>query len=198
MVSDAKQGESLDDAKLRIQLLKAYEKEYEDPGPVFDCIVFHDGVRWQAAVDTTETGDFTSAVLMTDYRVNRQYSTFSKLDNLNYGVNIYDEGTILSIVVDSTPHGTHVAGIVAANYPDEPECNGVAPGAQIISLKIGDSRLGSMETGVGLMRGLIEAVKRGCHIVNMSYGGMNHKFNIFILLIVIFQTINFDRGYSMV
>ena len=41
---------------------------------------------------------------------------------------------------------------------------------QIVSLKIGDTRLGSMETGVGLMRGLIEAVKRGCHIINMSYG----------------------------
>eukprot|EP01041_Mallomonas_annulata_P006918 gene6918-14055_t len=40
----------------------------------------------------------------------------------------------------------------------------------IISLKIGDSRLGSMETGVGLCRGLIEAVRRGCHIINMSYG----------------------------
>ena len=63
-----------------------------------------------------------------------------------------------------------VTGIVSAFHPDQPELNGVAPGAQIISLKIGDSRLGSMETGVGLIRGLIEAVKRGCHIVNMSYG----------------------------
>jgi len=28
-----------------------------------------------------------------------------------------------------------------------------------------------METGVGLTRALIEAIKRGCHIINMSYGG---------------------------
>ena len=42
---------------------------------------------------------------------------------------------------------------------------------QIVSLKVGDHRLGSMETGVGLIRGLIEAVKRGCHIINLSYGG---------------------------
>ena len=163
-------SESIDDLKEQLsQLTKMLEKE-EDVGPVYDCIVYHDGVNWQAAVDTSELGDFSSASSMCDYRIKYEYGTFSEMDSLNYCVNVYDDGDILSIVTDAGAHGSHVAGIVAAHHPNAPELNGIAPGAQIVSLKIGDTRLGSMETGVGLTRALIEAVKRKCDILNMSYG----------------------------
>lgn len=167
----AAEGEDIkEDIKARIALLGVFEKEYDDPGPIYDCIVFHDGERWQAVIDTTETGDMRGLQPMANYAHARQFRRFSDVDALNFAVNIFDDGAILSIVVDAGAHGTHVAGIISAYHPDNPELNGVSPGTQIISLKIGNSRLGSMETATGLHRALVEAVRRGCHIINMSFG----------------------------
>jgi len=163
--------EAADEIKARVAVLKSLEKDYDDPGPIYDCIVFHDGERWQAVVDTSGTGDMRGQEPMTNFAHARQFRKFSDLDSLNYAVNIFDNGDILSIVVDAGAHGSHVAGIISAFHPENPELNGVAPGTQIISLKIGNSRLGSMETATGLNRALVEAVRRGCNIINMSYGG---------------------------
>jgi tripeptidyl-peptidase-2 len=164
-------GEEAEDIKLRISQARALESDLDDPGPVYDCIVFHDGQNFQCAVDVTECGDFSCLETITEFKCAQQYRRLTDLDALNYCCNVYDDGSVLSIVTDAGAHGTHVAGIVGAYHPDQPECNGVAPGCQIISLKIGDTRLGSMETGVGLIRGLIEAVRCGCNVINMSYGG---------------------------
>jgi len=39
---------------------------------------------------------------------------------------------------------------------------------------IGDNRLGSMETGVALVRALIKVMEYGVDVINMSYGEHSH------------------------
>ncbi|KJE96994.1 tripeptidyl-peptidase 2 [Capsaspora owczarzaki ATCC 30864] len=159
-----------EDLEARIEQLTQLTRSLEDCGPVYDCVAFHDGSHWRAALDTTETGDFSFATLLTDYYTERRFAQFGLDDMASYAINIYDDGAIVSVVVDAGAHGTHVAGIVGANFPDEPSRNGMAPGAQLISVKIGDTRLGSMETGTAFVRGLTHALKRKVDLINLSYG----------------------------
>ena len=155
----------------RLAQLHALQKTYEDPGPVYDCVVFQDGETWRAVIDTDQDGDLGDERALSNYRRAQEWSTFSAEDRLNYGINVYDEGRRLSIVVDCGAHGTHVAGIVAAHYPDQPELDGLAPGAQIVAVKIGDARLDSSSTGTGEERGIAAVLRSGCQLINMSYGG---------------------------
>ncbi|XP_076907869.1 tripeptidyl-peptidase 2-like [Bidens hawaiensis] len=164
------------DLQDRVDYLKKQPDSYDDKGPVIDAVVWHDGEVWRVALDTqnfegdSSCGKLTDFVPLTNFKIERKYGVFSKLDACTFVTNVYNKGNILSIVTDSSPHGTHVAGITSAFHPKEPLLNGVAPGAQIVSCKIGDSRLGSMETGTGLTRALIAVVEHKCDVINMSYG----------------------------
>jgi tripeptidyl-peptidase-2 len=159
-----------EELQARLDQLTLAARQYEDPGPLYDCVVFHDGRCWRAVVDTDEDGDLTDETALTNYRDERQYATLGGGTELNFGVNIYDEGRRLSLVVTWDAHGTHVAGIVAGYLPEQPEFNGIAPGAQIVSVKIGDSRLAGSETISGMLRGLRTVLDNRCDLINMSYG----------------------------
>ncbi|MEO1995640.1 MAG: S8 family serine peptidase, partial [Planctomycetaceae bacterium] len=154
----------------RLTGLMSAGSRYRDPGPVFDCVTFHNGSAWQAVIDTDEDGDLADEVVMTSFHRGRQYATFPAPAELNFGVNIYDDGRVLSIVTDSGAHGTHVAGIIGGFHPEAPERNGVAPGVQIVSVKIGDPRLGGRETGQALLRAARAVIRHKCDLVNMSFG----------------------------
>lgn len=169
-------SEAAEDARARKDALQKLWKNATDPGIFFDCIVWHDGTTWRAAIDTQANGDMTSQVGLADYCLEHEFHCFSEDTMLTYSVNIYDDAKTLSIVTVAGSHGTHVAAIAAAYYPENADLNGVAPGAQIVSLKIGDTRLGSMETGSGLVRAatylatFAEKHKVRVDIANMSYG----------------------------
>lgn len=161
------QGKERDDLNARLEVLTSKDWCTDDPGPIYDCVVFYDGSNYRAVIDVHETGDIRQSKPMTSFAKERQYATFGIVDQMNYAVNFYDNGKILSIICDTSPHGTHVASIAASG---EPNRLGVAPGAKLVSLKIGDTRLGGMETGTSLTRALIEAIRHKCDIINLSYG----------------------------
>ncbi|GFZ15349.1 tripeptidyl peptidase ii [Actinidia rufa] len=175
-VEEASFKRAREDLQNRVDFLRKQADSYDDKGPVIDAVVWHDGELWRVALDTQnleddpEGGKLADFVPLTNYRIERKFGVFSSLDACSFVANVYDDGNVLSIVTDCSPHGTHVAGIATAYHSKEPLLNGVAPGAQLISCKIGDSRLGSMETGTGLIRALIAAVEHKCDLINMSYG----------------------------
>ncbi|KAI8616739.1 subtilase family-domain-containing protein [Chytriomyces sp. MP71] len=165
------------DLKDRVEVLKDQFASFDDPGHVFDVISFHDGTKWRAAIDVNETGDFKGTDLLAGYSDELKYSSFGDDSHLNFSINFYDDGDLLSIVTLSGTHGTHVAAIAAANHPTDPRQNGVAPGAKIISLKIGDSRLGSQETPQSLSRAAAELARLKCDVANISYGEPGATFD---------------------
>ena len=169
-MAEMKESKEKLDYQKRLEALQSLAKDFKEPDTLIDCICFHDGKTWRAAIDSTGTGDFTNAPLMASFEEEQQFSRFSIDSLMNYSFNIYDNGTTLSIVTTAGSHGTHVAAITAAFHEPDSELNGVAPGAQLVSLKIGDTRLGSMETGRGLLRALNELVRLKVDVANISYG----------------------------
>jgi tripeptidyl-peptidase-2 len=156
--------------EVRLEQLLDLDKSFEEPGPVYDCVVFHDGAVWRAVVDTDEDGDLGEESVLTNYRTERRYSTFGKEALLNFAINVYQDGNLLSIVAEGGNHGTHVAGIAAGYSPGQPDLNGIAPGAQIVGIKNGFARMGSMETASAIARGIHAVRELHCDIISASFG----------------------------
>lgn len=197
VTSDSSANLSADEKELKEELSAQLEQAgqlmsgYSDPGPIFDVLAWiSDDGEWRVVVDSRDDEEVAAGSALQPLRIfskSGDFANFGEENMMNYSVNVWNDGDVVEIVTNAGSHGTHVAGIVGAYHPpknggsksgsqsegdasgENPE-NGVAPGCQIVGLKIGDSRLGSMETGVGLVRALIAARERKVDIVNISYG----------------------------
>jgi tripeptidyl-peptidase-2 len=134
---------------------------------------------WVVYFDTNDDGDLSDEQPIKDYDIDQQcfyIKTAKPLPPLTFALNVYpDEGRI-SLFFDDGFHGTHVAGIAAGYMIDGSTINGVAPGAKIIALKIGDNLFTGGATVTESMKKaylyadkISKERKEPC-IVNMSFG----------------------------
>ncbi|XP_058459815.1 tripeptidyl-peptidase 2 [Malaya genurostris] len=163
-----------------LEFLNSCEKKYSDLKTTYDCVLFLSDNGWVAVIDTTECGDLDKAVHIGEY--SRTHEMINLDDFLSISINVHNDGDVLEIVGMCSSHGTHVASIACGYHPDHPELDGVAPAAKVVSLTIGDGRLGSMETGTALVRAIIKVMElcetgRKIDVINMSYGEHGHWSN---------------------
>ena len=116
--------------------------------------------RWVYYVDTNMNGDMSDEKEMTDYKVNYDYfylrgrkNPEKKGDVLPIEANIFPEEKKIVFHFDAGAHGTHCAGIATGYMINgQKGFNGIAPGAKVISLKIGRSNFAGGATTVESMK----------------------------------------------
>ncbi|CAI4224037.1 unnamed protein product [Auanema sp. JU1783] len=162
-----------EDLACRVEYLTSVSSLH-DKGPLVDCLVWHDGSAWKACLDTSFRGRLKLCTPMGSFRETGEYSFFTDRDKATYSFRIGTKGNHLEVVIANGLHGSHVAGIAAANFPENPKQNGLAPGAKIVSFSIGDNRLDSMETGTALTKAFNMCADYGVQVLNMSFGESTH------------------------
>lgn len=149
--------------------------------------VLYDPVTGATRVDLNNNADFRDDTAMKPYKEKHQVSYFGKddprtdvVERIPFVVEnrkgvVYDAAgdtsDYVSIGVIESEHGTHVAGITAANGLFGGKMNGAAPGAKIVSSRACTWSGGC--TNIALTEGMIDlVVNRGVDVVNMSIGGL--------------------------
>ncbi|ATL27792.1 S8 family serine peptidase [Streptomyces formicae] len=154
--------------------------------------VLYDPAAGTVRVDLNDNNDFTDDEVLKPYKEDHQVAYFGKDDPATdvvervpfvveirkdvptdpYGGDwVGKKADFVNIGVIESEHGTHVAGITAANGLFGGKMNGAAPGAKLVSSRACTWTGGC--TNVALTEGMIDLVtKRGVDIVNMSIGGL--------------------------
>lgn len=164
------------DVAARAAALDALEdpKAMIDPGALYDCVLWQDGTDWRVVIDTDEDGDLRDEKVLRPFGVAGDYGSFGDVTFATFGVQVYAGGDLLSVVTVGGAHGTHVASIAAGHSPKDPGRDGIAPGARILSIKIGDIRSGGSSYNTSELRALALSAQHKVDIVNASWGGRSH------------------------
>ena len=153
----------------------------------YGVVVVRGPSGWLAFVDTNGDGTLADETALADFLVRRETLTFSsQLVSRGHGpitgaLNLADDPAhpgrpVLSFILDTSAHGTHIAGVAAGHdLYGVPGFDGVAPGAQLLGLKMSDNARGGISTTGSMIRALEYAARfaaeRGLPlVVNLSFG----------------------------
>ena len=141
------------------------------------------GVLWSASsntvwVDTNQNRNFADDMAMTDYKVNYDVNYFGTdnpatavAERMPFVVQTDGQRKVVNIGIVSGLHGSHTAGIAAANALFGGAMSGAAPGAKLVSVRTCLFIAGC--TAVALVEGMIYAAKQSnVDVINMSIGGL--------------------------
>ena len=141
--------------------------------------------EWVMYADARGDGSLANDQPVRDYRVAREWFGWSRSGTPPMGmvVNLADSSGIpvLHLVFDNAGHGTHVAGIAAGfRLHGVAGFNGVAPGAQLLGLKIARNAEGGITTTGSMQRAIAYAIatareQRLPLVINVSFGVGNQR-----------------------
>ncbi|MFJ8231237.1 S8 family serine peptidase [Streptomyces sp. NPDC094448] len=150
--------------------------------------MLYDAAQGTVRVDLNNNADFTDDTAMKPYKNGFQIGYFGQDDpatpiaeripfvielrkDVVYNPSTGAKADYASIGVIEGSHGSHVAGITAANGLFGGRMNGAAPGAKLVSSRACSWSGGC--TNIALTEGLADLViNRGVDIVNISIGGL--------------------------
>jgi len=116
---------------------------------------------WVAFLDARLNGSFEDDTPLHDYRDGRETVAVGTR-GIVVAANFADQGGVpaLDLVFDDSGHGTHVAGVAAGHELFHlAGFDGVAPGAQVIGLKVTDNRRGGVSGTGSIVEALNYAAK---------------------------------------
>lgn len=141
------------------------------------------GVLWNTAantvrVDTNQNHDFTDDAAMTDYAKHFDIGHFGTdnpatqaQESMPFVVQTDGKNKVVNIGIVSGEHGSHVAGITAANGMFGGAMSGAAPGAKLKAVRVCMFITGC--TSHALIEGMTFIAKQGnVDVINMSIGGL--------------------------
>ncbi|MFC1639878.1 S8 family serine peptidase [Gemmatimonadota bacterium] len=150
----------------------------------FPVVVMFYNNEWVAVTDTDGDRSLANETTVRDYAVARETFSYVGWSNattpgpLTIAVNLTNDGSdpILDFYFDDSGHGTHVAGIAAGHDMFGVEgFDGVAPGAQLLGLKIADNSRGGISASGSVVKAMDYAAAFAeerdlALVINMSHG----------------------------